>query len=159
MCIRDSFHHRAKGPVFTRRDDKDWITIALTTGYGVPNYVRQKQFSEMIRLGQLSAGQGRALVGVPDPIAMAQRAFEEKLTVRELEKLSGAEKRKTRPGKAGSSAAPKSADTRALEKRIEEALGLKADLKLRGLGEQTLLTLEIRDFDQLDTVVDRLTRR
>ena len=53
----------------------------------------------------------------------------------------------------------KSADTRALEKRIEEALGLKADLRLRGLGEQSLLTLEIRDFDQLDTVVERLTRR
>ena len=55
--------------------------------------------------------------------------------------------------------AAKSADTRALEKRIEEALGLKAELKLRGLGEQSLLTLEIRDFDQLDAVVDRLTRR
>ena len=52
--------------------------------------------------------------------------------------------------------AAKSADTRALEKRIEEALGLKAELKLRGLGEHSLLTLEIRDFDQLDAVVDRL---
>ncbi|TAJ35609.1 MAG: ParB/RepB/Spo0J family partition protein [Reyranella sp.] len=113
---------------------------------------------EMIRLGQLSAGQGRALVGVPDPVAMAQRAFEEKLTVRELERLAGAEKRKGKGGKAGAAAA-KSADTRALEKRIEEALGLKADLKLRGAGEQTLLTLEIRDFDQLDTVVEKLTRR
>ena len=64
----------------------------------------------------------------------------------------------TAQGDAGTSTA-KSADTKALEKRIEEALGLKADLKLRGLGEQSLLTLEIRDFDQLDTVVERLTRR
>ena len=61
-------------------------------------------------------------------------------------------------GKAPADGA-KSADTRALEKRIEEALGLKVDLKLRGLGEQTLLTLEIRDFDQLDAVVEKLTRR
>lgn len=118
---------------------------------------------EMIRVGHLSAGQGRALVGVPDPVAMAQRAFEEKLTVRELEKLSGTEKRGAKapagPGGKPSSAAPKSADTRALEKRIEEALGIKADLKLKGLGEQSLLTLEIRDFDQLDNVVARLTRR
>jgi ParB family chromosome partitioning protein len=30
---------------------------------------------------------------------------------------------------------------------------------LRGLGEQSLLTLEIRDYDQLDLVVERLTRR
>jgi len=117
---------------------------------------------EMIRLGQLSAGQGRALVGVPDPVSMAQRAFEGKLTVRELERLAGAEKRKGKGGQGGGKAgarATKSGDTQALEKRIEDALGLKADLKLRGAGEQSLLTLEIRDFDQLDTVVEKLTRR
>ncbi|MDP1963461.1 MAG: ParB/RepB/Spo0J family partition protein [Reyranella sp.] len=115
---------------------------------------------EMIRAGQLSAGQGRTLLGLADPALMAARAVEEKLSVRELERLAGAEKKqgKAKAGKAPS-ATPKSADTRALEKRIEEALGLKADLKLRGIGEQTLLTLEIRNFDQLDTVVERLTRR
>lgn len=113
----------------------------------------------MIRLGQLSAGQGRALVGVPDPVAMAQRAFEEKLTVRELERLGGQQKRNAkRTAKATAPDAPKSADTRALEKRIEEALGLKATLAARG-GEKTMLTLEIADYDQLDTVVERLTRR
>ncbi len=115
---------------------------------------------EMLRLGQLSAGQGRALIGVPDPAAMAQRAYEEKLTVRELERLGGQQKRGAggRAGKAAASAAPKSADTRALEKRIEEALGLKASLASRG-GEKTTLTLEIADYDQLDTVVEKLTRR
>ncbi|MBI3199081.1 MAG: ParB/RepB/Spo0J family partition protein, partial [Rhodospirillales bacterium] len=137
---------------FTQTQDD----IARTVGKSRPHVANTLRLldlpssvQEMIRLGQLSAGQGRALVGVPDPVAMAQRAFEEKLTVRELERLSGAAKRKTKPGKAGATV-PKSADTRALEKRIEEALGLKADLKLRGIGEQTLLTLEIRNFDQLD---------
>ncbi len=119
---------------------------------------------EMIRIGQLSAGQGRAMLGLADPAAMAARAVEEKLSVRDVERLAGAEKRqgKNKTGKmpsATSKDSGKSADTRALEKRIEEALGLKADLKLRGAGEQTLLTLEIRDYDQLDTVVERLTRR
>jgi len=114
---------------------------------------------EMIRAGQLSAGQGRTLLGLADPALMAARAVEEKLSVRELERLAGAEKKqgKTKAGKA-SSAAPKSADTRALEKRIEEALGLKVSLVSRG-GEKTELTLEIRDFDQLDSVVEKLTRR
>jgi len=147
---------------FTQTQDD----VAKTVGKSRPHVANTLRLldlpssvQEMIRLGQLSAGQGRALVGVPDPATMAQRAIDEKLTVRELEKLSGAEKGKTKPGKASPSGAPKSADTRALEKRIEEALGLKADLKLRGLGEQTLLTLEIRDFDQLDSVVERLTRR
>jgi ParB family chromosome partitioning protein len=89
---------------------------------------------------------------------MAQRAVGEKLSARELERLGRAVKPKAKGGRPKATAA-KSADTIALEKRIEEALGLRADLKLRGLGEQSQLTLEIRDFDQLDTVVERLTRR
>jgi ParB family chromosome partitioning protein len=121
---------------------------------------------EMVRDGALSAGQARTLIGVPDPLAMAQRAIAEKLTVRDLERLAGETKTKSKPGGAGktraggaAAGAAKSADTKALEKRLEEALGLKVDLSLRGLGEQSVLTLEIRDFDQLDTVVDKLTRR
>jgi ParB family chromosome partitioning protein len=121
---------------------------------------------EMVRDGALSAGQARTLIGVPDPLAMAQRAIAEKLTVRDLERLAGETKTKAKPGGAGktkaggaTAGAAKSADTKALEKRLEEALGLKVDLTLRGLGEQSVLTLEIRDFDQLDTVVDKLTRR
>jgi len=117
---------------------------------------------DMVRRGDLNAGQARALIGVPDPLVMAQRAIDEKLTARDLERMGGELKSKTKVGarpKANGGSSGKSADTKALEKRIEEALGLKADLKLRGLGEQSLLTLEIRDFDQLDTVVERLTRR
>lgn len=113
---------------------------------------------ELVRQGQLSAGQARTLVGVPDPVSLARKAIEGQLTVRALEKLGG-ELKQPRKGRPGKQESAKSADTRALERRIEEALGLKAELRLRGLGEQCLLTLEIRDFDQLDTVVDRLTRR
>jgi ParB family chromosome partitioning protein len=145
--------------------DQSHDDIAHTVGKSRPhvaNTVRLLDLpapvQEMVRDGRLSAGQARALIGVPDPLAMAQRALDEKLTVRDLERLGGTLKRKTKGG-APKTEAPKSADTRALEKRIEEALGLKASLKLRGLGEQSVLTLEIRDFDQLDAVVDRLTRR
>jgi len=122
---------------------------------------------EMVREGELSAGQARTLIGVPDPLAVAKRAVSEKLTVRDLERLAGDTKKPSSKAAGGAKAkgetaaggGPKSADTRALEKRLEEALGLKVDLSLRGLGEQSVLTLEIRDFDQLDTVIDRLTRR
>ena len=146
---------------FTQTQDD----VARTVGKSRPHVANTLRLldlpssvQEMIRLGQLSAGQGRALVGVPDPAAMAQRAVEEKLTVRELEKL-GSEQKRGAGHKAGKPVAePKSADTRALEKRIEEALGLKASLTARG-GEKTALTLEISDYDQLDTVVERLTRR
>ena len=142
--------------------------IARTVGKSRPhvaNTVRLLDLpgavQEMIRRSELSAGQARALIGLPDPLAVAQRAIDEKLTARDLERLGGELKPRAKGGrpKTTSPSTAKSADTKALEKRIEEALGLKADLKLRGLGEQSLLTLEIRDFDQLDAVVDRLTRR
>ena len=139
--------------------------IAHTVGKSRPHVANTLRLLElpdavrdMVRQGQLSAGQARALVGVPDPLALARKAVERHLTVRALEKLGAELKQRPKAGPSKPDAA-KSADTRALERRIEEALGLKADLKLRGLGEQCLLTLEIRDFDQLDTVVERLTRR
>lgn len=145
--------------------------IAKTVGKSRPHVANTLRLlelpsavQEMVRSTELSAGQARALLGMPDPLAVAQRAIDEKLSTRELERLGSALKggppKRAAKGKAGPPGQEsKSADTRALEKRIEEALGLKADLALRGLGEQTLLTLEIRDFDQLDNVVERLTRR
>jgi ParB family transcriptional regulator, chromosome partitioning protein len=115
---------------------------------------------ELVQHGKLSAGQGRTLLGFADPVGMAERAVKGKLTVRDLERLATAEKpRKPRAAKTGAAAGEKTADTRVLEKRIEEALGLKASLSLTGRGEHTLLTLEIANFDQLDAVVERLTRR
>jgi ParB family chromosome partitioning protein len=120
----------------------------------LPETVRDR-----IRRDELSAGHGRALLGFPDPEAMAAKAVAEKLSVRDLEKLASGERlKKAGGGKKGAASAPKSADTRALEKRVEEALGLKASLEQRG-GEKTVLTLQIDNYDQLDTVVERLTRR
>jgi len=114
---------------------------------------------DMIRRDEISAGHGRQLLTFPDPEAMAARVVAEKLSVRDLEKLAAGERLKKASGsKKAAASESKSADTRALEKRIEEALGLKASLNQKG-GEKTVLTLEIDNYDQLDTVVERLTRR
>ena len=148
--------------------------IARTVGRSRPHVANTLRLlelpepvQEMVRDGRLSAGQARALVGMPDPVGVARRAVDEKMTARELEKLGAEVKPRGKGGRPPARVlgpkpagrGTKSADTLALEKRIEEALGLKADLALRGVGEQSLLTLEIRDFDQLDTVVEKLTRR
>ena len=117
-----------------------------------------RRSAELVRQDKLSAGHGRTLLAFADPIGMAAMAVREKLSVRDLERLAAGEK--PRKGKTGKkSVGTKTADTKVLEKRIEDSLGIKASLALRGVGEQTLLTLEIRDFDQLDAVVERLTRR
>jgi ParB family transcriptional regulator, chromosome partitioning protein len=119
------------------------------------------EVQELVRQDKLTAGHARALLAFPDPAAMAGRALEEKLSVRDLERLAAGEKAKKRTRRTDPTTPPseKTADTRALEKRIEEALGLKANLAMTGQGEGTVLTLEIRDYEQLDLVVDRLTRR
>jgi ParB family chromosome partitioning protein len=115
---------------------------------------------DMIAKGEISAGHGRQLLTFPDPEAMAARVVAEKLNVRDLEKLAAGERLKKASGskKQAAPSAAKSADTKALEKRIEESLGLKASLA-EGKGEKTVLTLEIDNYDQLDSVVERLTRR
>jgi ParB family chromosome partitioning protein len=123
-----------------------------------------EEVREMVRTGVLTSTQGRTLLSFPDPTEMAERVLKEKLSVRDLErlaageKLKGPAKAKARSGKGGAPAGIKSADTRALEKRLEEALGLKASLSELG-GEKTSLTLEVDTYDQLDLVVERLTRR
>ncbi len=122
-----------------------------------------EEVRELVQRHELTAGQARTLLAFPNPVAMAERTLKEKLSVRELERLAAGEKPAAKKAKAGKAAPPtegaKTADTKVLERRIEEVLGLKASLSLRGLGEQSLLTLEIRDYDQLDLVVERLTRR
>ncbi len=141
--------------------------VAGTTGRSRPHIANTlrllelpPQVQDLVRQGTLSAGHGRTLLAFADPVSMAERAVKEKLSVRELERLAAGERpAKPRAGKKATVDAGKTADTRALEKRIEEALGLKASLTLKGIGEQTLLSLEIRDFEQLDAVVERLTRR
>jgi len=143
--------------------------VAKTVGKSRPhvaNTLRLLDLPEEVRTliheDRLTAGHGRALLGFPDPAAMAAQAIRDRLTVRDLERLAAGEKAKTRPvlktkGKLPP-AGEKTGDTRALEKRIEEALGLKASLTIQG-GEKTMLTLEINDYEQLDNVVEKLTRR
>jgi ParB family chromosome partitioning protein len=144
--------------------------VAATMGRSRPHVANTlrlldlpEEVRDLVKRGELSAGQGRTLLGFPDPTLMAERAVKEKLSVRELERLAAGEKSGGGKAKAGKSSkageGTKTADTKALERRIEEVLGLKASLALRGLGEQSVLTLEIRDYDQLDLVVERLTRR
>jgi len=119
-----------------------------------------EEVRDLVRTGALSAGQGRTLLGFPDPASMAERAIKEKLSVRDLERLAAGERLKNKSKSKKSAAEPgtKTADTKALEKRIEESLGLKASLTQHG-GEKTVLTLEIDNYDQLDLVVERMTRR
>ena len=110
----------------------------------------------MVQSGQLDPGHARALIGREDAEAFAQRIVAEDLTVREVEALvqenigpvsAPGSKRKVRE---------KDADTRAFEKELADALGLKVEIK-RGSGESGNLVIKYGNFDQLDYIRMRLT--
>ncbi|MGE0154918.1 MAG: ParB/RepB/Spo0J family partition protein [Reyranellaceae bacterium] len=117
--------------------------------------------------GRIDAGHARALYSADDVVQMAERVVAQGLSVRQVEKLVQAQRaadaaggargvqRKLSP--AAGPAAGKSADVRALEKQLEQALGLRVDI-VQGEGEHTQISLFCNDYEQLDDVVARLGR-
>src|SRR3954467_12577379 len=111
----------------------------------------------LIAKGDLSAGHARALIGVPDPLAAAQRIVAEGLNVRQAEALAhdeGVPERK--PQKARSGGKTKDPDTIALEKRVSDALGLAVTVNHREPGGS--VQISYRNLDQLDEVMRRLAK-
>ena len=108
----------------------------------------------MVRAGALSAGHARAVIGTPDPVALAEEIARMGLSVREAEAL--ARKATTASPAAGRPTPPKSADTQALERDLGERLGLRVEIFDKdGKGE---LRIRYADLEQLDELCRRLTR-
>jgi ParB family chromosome partitioning protein len=101
-----------------------------------------------VRDGKLSAGHARTLIGHANPEARAKTIIRQALNVREAEQRS--KKRKSEE-----SAAPASADVKALEKSLSEMLGLRVEIAHKGPagGE---LRIGYKTLEQLDDVIHRL---
>ncbi|HWE77094.1 MAG TPA: ParB/RepB/Spo0J family partition protein [Pseudolabrys sp.] len=134
----------------------------------VANLLRLLKLSEpvkeLIRKGQLSAGHARLLVGQPNALDIALEAIAKGMSVRQLEdwaREDGARQARDvmREGKSPVISmlrreAAKDADTRALERRLTDALGLEVSIDHR--GEKGTLSVKYKDLDQLDAVVRKL---
>ena len=110
---------------------------------------------EMVRDGRLSAGHARAILTAPDPRGLAQRAISEGLNVRDVERLAQQAKDEKHGPRASTVAADaKSADTRALEQSLSNALGLDVTINDKaGAGE---VKISYKTLEQLDDVIRRL---
>ena len=109
---------------------------------------------EMVRDGRLSSGHARAILTAPDPRGLAQRVLSEGLNVREVERIAQQAKDEKHGPRAGSAGDTKSADTRALEQSLSNALGLEVTITDKnGQGD---LKVSYKTLEQLDEVIRRL---
>jgi ParB family chromosome partitioning protein len=128
----------------------------------VANLLRLLKLSEPVRTlvqsGQLSAGHARQLVGQPNALELAQDIIKRGLNVRQVEsemrKDGAAQARDVRNEAKGHTSGAKDADTKALEKKLSDALGLDVSVDHRGQGGT--LHIKYKDLDQLDNVIRKL---
>ncbi len=107
--------------------------------------------------GQLSAGHARALLAVKDPQSVARKIVADGLNVRDVERIAQAEQEEA----GGEDTAPrrrarahKDPDTRAVEKALEDVLGLTVAIEHKGAGGE--LRIKYKSLDQLDALCRRL---
>lgn len=105
--------------------------------------------------GKLTAGHARALLAHEDPESLAKLIVEEGLNVREAE--ARAQERPATHGKQTrrKAAAAKTADIRALEKRLSDALGLSVEIAQRGAGGE--VRVRYKTLEQFEALSRRLT--
>ncbi|WP_201829051.1 ParB/RepB/Spo0J family partition protein [Microvirga zambiensis] len=112
---------------------------------------------KMLMERKLTAGHGRALLSVKDPVQVAKRVLDEGLSVRQVEEIAqtdNASPAKTEAKAAKPAKAEKDPDTRALEKALQDVLGLTVSIDHKGSGGE--LRIKYKTLDQLDGLCRRL---
>lgn len=121
----------------------------------VANTLRLLKLPDPVRMlvqeGKLTAGHARALVGRDDAENLARRIVAQDMNVRAVEALVQLLDKEGEPRRPRA----KDADTRAFEKELADALGLKVEIK-RGSGESGQLKIKYGNFDQLEYIRMRL---
>jgi ParB family transcriptional regulator, chromosome partitioning protein len=121
----------------------------------IANTLRLLTLPESVRSyiedGKLTAGHARTLVATDSPADLANKIISLGLSVREAETLT----RSNPATSARKAKVAKDADTRALEKQLAEALGLRVEIKAQGREGGTLL-IRYKTLDQLDGITHRL---
>ncbi|MGB8899401.1 MAG: ParB/RepB/Spo0J family partition protein [Methylocella sp.] len=112
----------------------------------------------LLREGKISAGHARVLVSSAEPDALAEKIVAQGLSVRDAEKLleGAAENSRAKgqgPRKRGG--AEKDADTRAMEKKLMEQLGMNVTITHRE-GETGDVVVRYKTLDQLEFLCRRL---
>jgi ParB family chromosome partitioning protein len=110
---------------------------------------------EMVVQGIIDMGHARALLGAPDPEALAREVAAKDLSVRDTEKLARAAKPANARRGGDGEMSGRDADIAALERQLGDVLGLNVKVSYGAKGGT--LTLSYSTLDQLDMVCQRLS--
>lgn len=114
----------------------------------------EDEILEYILEGKLVEGQARALLALEDSekrIKIAQRAVENKLTVREVEKLIyGSDDYKRKPNKKS----PKNIFYKKIEEKLDSYFGYKT--KIETTKKTGRLIIEYKDEEGLESIIEKL---
>jgi ParB family chromosome partitioning protein len=154
-AIEEAAGYQALMDTFNHGQD-DVAQIVGKSRSHVANTLRLLKLPETVKsyiaAGKLSAGHARMLVGQPDADKLANEIVSRGLNVRQVEQIARDKAGKTKPAKAS-----KTADTKAIERRLTDVLGLIVTLDHGANGGA--LHIKYRDLDQLGEVVRRLEKR
>ncbi len=145
-------------------DDLPQSTLASLVGKSrshVANLMRLLQLPRAVldhlEAGRLDMGHARPLIGRDDAEALAERAVNQRLSVREVEKLvrrgDGTARRPQRVARDSA----KDADIVAVQNHLEEFLGLSVRIAADTDPRSGAVTIRYRTLDQLDLICQRLT--
>ncbi len=110
----------------------------------------------LVTNGQISAGHARALLAVKDPIVVAKDIVAKGLNVRDVERIAYADNGNPEEDETPRRRrkAQQDPDTRAVEKALEDVLGLTVAIEHSGAGGE--LRIKYKSLDQLDALCRRL---
>jgi ParB family chromosome partitioning protein len=117
-----------------------------------------QEVQELVEQGQLSMGHARALVGYDGAQALAAKAVNDNLSVRDVE--DAVRRHSAKPAKSRSAAkrhAAHDADIAAVETHLQDFLGMAIRIKAEADPRKGAITIQYRTLDQLDLICQRLT--
>lgn len=108
---------------------------------------------ELLREGALSAGHGRALLRLADPVAAALQVVDRGLNVRQTEALAKSPPPPPKPAPRDAGAA----EIAALERDLQRRLGFRVTITASG-KDAGRVTIQYRSLDQFDQILGLLTK-
>ena len=112
---------------------------------------------DFVAAGSLSMGHARTLIGRDNASELAEEAVKSGLSVRELERMSSPTKRRRSSENRAAGASEDNADIAAVQRHLEEFLGLPVQIKTDATPNTGTVTVRYRTLDQLDLICQRLT--